>query len=412
MNQTFSPIVTFFALANLALAVDVSKCTNATLRYISGGLNATIDSHTPGMLPDDGVAIGIEDGAIYNINGTLHMFPTEMHSGWVATRVVHWTAPADDRTNWTFVGGITDYGHGKCGIDDHHAEHWSGAPQWNDLDENWYLTVVGYNMNCDKNGRSASGGDGRILLYKSTTPGYKEGIGGPYVIDIEGEGLLPRPTSLEEFNENAFEDWGVPEGLDPFDPDEPFPERIIENGICSFAPVYKSALAEDPDDRLYTVYGTGWDIGAAYSDDGVRGSWYRKNKDGNHLPIGDWGDGGPENPQVTLTSSGIYVMWWAANLLQVEHGLAFAWSKDGVNWEDATGDGVHTGSAGYMLEVAPYPYQALRTPLGLVEHTDKPNFFTLFYTAFDNRPTKPDDIGGYASLFQTEFELVLTMEDE
>jgi len=365
------------------------------------------------MPPNESPNLGIEDGAIYNINGTLHMFPTELTDGWTKNRVVHWTTPENDRTKWEFIGGITPYGHGECDIDDHHAEHWSGAPQWEPEENNWFLTVVGYNQNCNTTERSASGGDGRILLYKSTVPGYEDGIGGPYEIEIEGEGLIPRPTSVEAYNEQAWEDWGAQEGI-PFDPDTPFPERIVENGICSLSPTYKSARPEDPEDRIWTIYGSAWYQGLAYSDSGIRGPWIRADSpEINPAPIGDWGNGGPENAQIVKSSSGVYLMFWAANLVQIEHGLAFAWSKDGVNWEDATGDGVCTGGkAGYMIEPAPRPHQALRTPLGLVEHADKEGFFTLFYSSLVSlHENSTDVVGGYANLYQTEFQLVLTMDN-
>ena len=102
-------------------------------------------------------------------------------------------------------------------------------------------------------------------------------------------------------------------------------------------------------------------------------------------------------------------MIWAANLLQVEHGLAFAWSKDGVHWEDATGDGIHTGRAGYMILVSPPPHVSFRTPLALVEHEDRDNVFTLFFTAFENNHADPSaPIGGYENAYASEVELVLT----
>ena len=73
-----------------------------------------------------------------------------------------------------------------------------------------------------------------------------------------------------------------------------------------------------------------------------------------------------------------------------------------MNWENAldNADGsiVTSGKAGKFVAPAPYPYTALRTPLGLVESDTKDNVFTLFFTAFDSS-RDPAMIGSYASLY-------------
>jgi len=400
----------FVLLIASSSSAAAREVTNATLRYISGGVAPVLSSQTPGMVPDDGSGIGIEDGSLVVVNGTMHLFPTELSDGWNCTRVVHWTAPLNDRLNWTFVGGITPHGHGRCGVDDHHAELWSGSPQWDETEEGgrWYLSVVGYNMNCNLSARSASGGDGRILLFRSRVAGIA-GVAGPYdeLEDVlAADGLIPRVGRQD------WEDWGAQEGIDP--DHTPFPERVVENGICSFSPMYKSAFPGEPQGRRWAFYGSAWDTGQAYSDAGIQGPWVRAPT-GNPRPIGNWSDGGPEIPLVFRASTGIYMLIWAANLLQVEHGLAFAWSKDGVNWEDSTGCETRTGRAGCMLPVAPPPHVSFRTPLALVEHEDKPGFFTLFFTAFAKNhadPKRYPDIGGYANMYATEFELELTFSTE
>jgi hypothetical protein len=392
----------------------VVTIANATLKYLSGGVVPVLNGSTPGMVPKVGNnTLGVEDGTIVVVGKTMHMFPTELSSGWTKTRVVRWTASVNDRLNWTFQGGITPHGHGKCGVDDHHAQLWSGSPQWQapsagEPDGRWYLSVVGYNQNCNETARSASGGDGRILLFKSSVAG-EDGIVGPFA-EVEAitkaDGLLPRAGAAGQ----PWEDWGKPEGLacahKTGGNDCPFPERIVENGICSFSPSYKSAIAGDPEDRIYAFYGSAWITGQCYSDHGVEGPWVRLK---DPRPIGNWGDGGPENPLVFKSKSGVYMLIWAANLLQVDHGLAFAWSLDGVNWQNATGAGIHTGAAGYMLPVAPAPHVSVRTPLALVEHDDRPNFFTLFFTAYQNNHEDPAiPIGGYEDVYASEMELVLT----
>jgi hypothetical protein len=110
---------------------SATSVTNATLRYLSGGVVPILNGSTPGMVPKVGNnTLGVEDGTIVVVDGMLHMFPTEMHCGWTKTRVVHFTAPLDDNLTWTFRGGVTPYGHGVCDVDDHHAKLWSGSPQW------------------------------------------------------------------------------------------------------------------------------------------------------------------------------------------------------------------------------------------------------------------------------------------
>lgn len=64
-----------------------------------------------------------------------------------------------------------------------------------------------------------------------------------------------------------------------------------------------------------------------------------------------------------------------------------------------------------MLPIAPPPHVSFRTPLALVEHADRPGSSTLFFTAFLQNhadPAKHPQIGGYAGMFATELELVLT----
>jgi len=177
--------------------------------------------------------------------------------------------------------------------------------------------------------------------------------------------LIHRPKTVEEYEENTWEDWGVQVGLVPFDPDEPFPERIIENGICSFAPMFKSNVEDEVEGRLWSVYGSAWCAGQVYSDNGIQGPWVRASENVS-LPIGDWSDGGPENMQVTRTRGGLYIMYWAANLLQIENGLAYALSKDGVNWENApdNADGsiVTSGKAGKFVAPAPCPIHSFAHP--------------------------------------------------
>ena len=79
---------------------DPRLVKNATLRYLSGGVHPVLDGSTPGMVPKRGNAtLGIEDGTIVVVDGVMHLFPTELSSGWTKTRVVHWTASVHDRLN-------------------------------------------------------------------------------------------------------------------------------------------------------------------------------------------------------------------------------------------------------------------------------------------------------------------------
>ena len=99
--------------------------------------------------------------------------------------------------------------------------------------------------------------------------------------------------------------------------------------------MFRSAIPGEPPGPKWVFYGSAWNTGQAFSDHRVRGPWVRAPT-GNPRPIGNWTDGGPEHPlafKASARSGGVYLLIWAANLLQVEYGLAIAWSKDGVHWE-------------------------------------------------------------------------------
>ena len=67
-----------------------------------------------------------------------------------------------------------------------------------------------------------------------------------------------------------------------------------------------------------------------------------------------------------------------------------------------------------MLVPAPHPHSSVRTPLALVEHDDRPGYFTLFFTAFENQhaagehatPNVPHE--QYEAMFASEMQLVTT----
>ena len=152
-----------------AAAAAAAAATNATLRYISGGVDAVLNASHPGMPPGTGPfrGGGIEDGTIAVVDGIMHLFPTELGNctradannpaGGVAgcsvyyywhTRVGHWTAPENDRLNWTRHEPITPRsGLQGCSSTpaierEHHAEYWSGSPQWDELTNRWYMSYV------------------------------------------------------------------------------------------------------------------------------------------------------------------------------------------------------------------------------------------------------------------------------
>ena len=113
-----------------------------------------------------------------------------------------------------------------------------------------------------------------------------------------------------------------------------------------------------------------WGIGLVYSlSNTISGPWIRY--DNNPL---NW-TSGVENPVVTITSKGYYLVTFCVNLYE-NYGCGFSWSLDGVNWTDTQ---VFPASE-------PIPY--CRVPYGLLENDD--GTFTLFYTASDQqRGAKP-----------------------
>ena len=109
---------------------------------------------------------------------------------------------------------------------------------------------------------------------------------------------------------------------------------------------------------------------------------------------------------------GLYLLIYADNHLGPTVGFGFGWSKDGRNWENNTGNGHDAGLQDYVLSPAPRPHQSVRTPLALVEHADRPGFFTFYFTAFENQhdgsdflhpPSVPHE--QYEAMFASEMAL-------
>ena len=88
-----------------------------------------------------------------------------------------------------------------------------------------------------------------------------------------------------------------------------------------------------------------------------------------------------------------------------------------MNWQKNTGSGLDSGLGDYVLAPAPRPHRSVRTPLALVEHRDRPGFFTLFFTAFEQQhngtsyihpPKIPHE--QYEAMYASELELVVSSD--
>jgi hypothetical protein len=299
---------------------------------------AVITTRTPGA---EGNRYGFEGGRAVKVEGTYHLFTTEMVADpmWVKTRFGHWTSR--DRVSWTRVATVRE-SSGEFEGKDPRASLWSPLVVWDPGDRRWNLFYVAY--------RSMPGDGTRFLLNHAgeiwravSTRTKLSGIGGPY--EDLGVVMRPGPDSLP---------WEGLQGTDSF---FPWP------GVGGWRALYGSARTE-------TTPISHWLVGPAVSAS-LGGPW-RRASEGNPAPIEPHFI---ENPIVTEVPGG----WIAVYDCEAPDAIGWAWSSDGVHW-----------GRGHALVVQPTAGEwskDVRTPLGLVpEGGDQ---FTLLYTGFEQSPDWP-----------------------
>jgi hypothetical protein len=135
----------------------------------------------------EGNRFGFEGGRVVKVDGTYHLFTSEMVGDpiWVRMKLGYWTSR--DRLTWTRVATVRESSAEFTGADPR-AALWSPLPVWDDAASRWNLFYVAYRSKPGDGTAFTLNYDGRIWRAISKAPGMK-GIGGPY----EDVGVVMQP---------------------------------------------------------------------------------------------------------------------------------------------------------------------------------------------------------------------------
>ncbi len=282
----------------------------------------------------EGNKYGFEGGRVLKLNGTYHLFTSEMVGDphWVKMKLAHWVSR--DRVHWTRLATLAESSGDFTGQDPR-AALWSPLPVYNAEGKRWNLFYVAYQAAPDTSQQWLTNHEGRIWRAVSNTPGM-DGIGGPYT-DVGV--ILQRDRDSDA--------WEGLQGTDSF-----FPYQVGRQWYA----LYGSAHTEKIPISL-------WQVGLAKAPD-LAGPWVRCSEQ-NPLTVEKRFI---ENPIVTKTADGTYVAVYDTD---AENAIGYTFSADGVHWSSGQHLLVQEGNGVWASEV--------RTPLGLIPEAK--NSFTLFYTA-------------------------------
>ena len=286
----------------------------------------------------EGNKYGFEGGRVVKLDGTYHLFTSEMVGDphWVKMRLAHWASR--DRIHWKRRSTLFESSGDFTGKDQR-AALWSPIPIYDEREGRWNLFYVAYQCAPDTAREWLANHEGRIWRAVSQVKG-RSGIGGPYV---DAGIVLQRGKDSDP--------WEGLQGTDSF-----FPYRV--------------------GDRWYAFYGTAhtetrpislWQVGLAWAPS-LSGPWKRCTEL-NPLNIEK-----PfiENPIVTRLTDGTYAVVYDNH---IEHAVGYSFSRDGIHWAAGKVLIVQKDRGLWASEV--------RTPLGLIPEGN--DTFTLFYTANEDQ---------------------------
>lgn len=290
--------------------------------------------------PAEGIEFGFEGGRVIKINGTYHLFTSEMYKApiWVKMRLGYWIS--SDKINWKRVATIRE-SSGEFKGKDPRTALWSPLPVWDENNNEWNLFYVAYKASPNTPEKFLLNHEGRIWRSISKTKGM-HGISGPYE-DIKVV-LEPGPES---------QSWEGLQGTDSF-----FPWKV---GNTWYA-FYGSAKTE----KKPIEY---WRVGFATAQS-LAGKWNRMS-DINPAEIEKKGI---ENPIVTPAPGN----GWLVVYDNVTEPGAFGWgySEDGINWPHGNFLTINKPEDGWCKDI--------RTPLRLVDEGN--GKYTMFYSGFEDVP--------------------------
>jgi hypothetical protein len=277
---------------------------------------------------------GFEGGCVLKLDGTYHLFTSEMVGDpfWVKMRLAHWTSR--DRLHWTRRATMYESSGERTGQDSR-AALWAPMPVFNDQENRWNLVYVAYRAPI-----GPDGWHGRIWRATSKVAGRK-GIDGPW--EDAGVILEPGPQS---------DSWEGNQGTDSF-----FPYKAGGRWLG----LYGSSNARDY-----------WKVGLAEAP-ALAGPWKRLSSSN---PVALSCELGTENPVVTRLDNGRFVAVF--DTIRQDYAIGYADSADGLSWSKARQLGLNQSPALWVSDV--------RTPLGLIPEPD--GTFTLFYTGYEKSSGK------------------------
>jgi len=322
-------------------AAHLAKTYEPTFTLVDQYPSPVIARTSPGA---EGTEYGFEGGSVIKLEGSYHLFTTEMLPGplGVKTRLAHWSSP--DRIHWKRVATLYASSGDFTGKDPR-ASLWAPMPVYNIGEGRWNLFYVAYRCAPDTKTAWRGNFEGRIWRAVSKVKGYG-GIGGPY----EDVGVILEPDVHSQ-------PWEGLQGTDSF-----FPYHAGKHWLG----FYGSANSE----HLPMEH---WRVGLAEAP-ALAGPWKRMGE-GN--PV-DLEKRFAENPIVIRLENGYYVVVYD-NDVEYSNTIGYSYS--------APGDGVHW-ARGRQLVVQPkgtgFWADTVRTPLGLIPEGH--GQYTLFYTGYQKPP--------------------------
>ena len=277
---------------------------------------------------------GFEGGCVLKLQGTYHLFTSEMvgDPSWVKMRLAHWVSR--DRLHWARRATMYESSGERTGRD-LRASLWAPMPVFNERENRWNLFYVAYRAPI-----GPEGWDGRIWRATSKVAG-RQGIDGPW--EDAGVILEPGPKS---------DSWEGNQGTDSIFPYNAGGRWLAFYGSSNATNYWKVGLIEAP---------------------ALAGPWKRLSASN---PVALNGELGTENPVVTRLKNGRYVAVF--DTIRQDYAIGYADSADGVKWSPAR-----------QLRLQPNPalwVSDVRTPLGLIPEPD--GTFTLFYTGYEKSSRK------------------------